>query len=243
MKGCLTKVNVLNSLINSSFSLNLKLCGRTYSFFIFLWACLVQSNFNSSGNFVKAWNDNFSFLFQTVKNPEEKPDPNTSHCFGNTYWYKKKVPSISLTGKTTGTMGVSKFIGIEIITQALLEGRWYTGTKTHQIGQNWLCDQGGIFKRAWDIISIPMNFDTPMVPLAFSVNEMLGTFFCISTSSQQQWGALGCVICVKMLKNHDYCWDSHSLTLVDYQMTKFLKKNSCLGLHLGGFSFTIWFTP
>ena len=31
-----------------------------------------------------------------------------------------------------------------------------------------------------------MNFDTPMVPLAFSVNEMLGTFFCISMSSQQQ---------------------------------------------------------
>ena len=46
-----------------------------------------------------------------------------------------------------------------------------------------------------------MNFETPMVPLAFSVNEMLGTFFCISTSSQQQ--------CSTKKNEHHFCYNKN----------------------------------
>ena len=94
-----------------------------------------------------------------------------------TYWYKKKVPSISLTEKAKGTMGVSKFIGIEIISQALLKMPPWSHSQFCPIWWVFVPVYHRLSKRAWVMISIPMNFDTLMVPVVFSVNEMLGTFF------------------------------------------------------------------
>ena len=38
---------------------------------------------------------------------------------------------------------------------------------------------------------------------------------------------IGCAICVKMLKVHDFQWNTHCLTIVNTEINKILKKNCC----------------
>ena len=66
------------------------------------------------------------------------------------------------------------FIKIKIIPLALLEGRWYTGRKIRQIGQNGLCMLAAISKRANGMIFIFMKIGC----LMSLFNEFIDNSLC-----------------------------------------------------------------
>ena len=70
------------------------------------------------------------------------------------------------------------------------------------------------FKKPWNKKKFCLGFFYSLLEL-FSDDE--ACFRC----------TIGCAICVKMFKFHDFSWNSHCLASVHYQITKILKKNWC----------------
>ena len=83
-----------------------------------------------------------------------------------------------------GTFIEAQITNMEIIRHAHMEGRWYTGRKIRQIGQNGLCMLSSISKTVQGKIFILMILHAQIAHLLKSTIEMSCTIILLRSSLQ-----------------------------------------------------------